>query len=138
MIEIIEGLKPTHALRIVPQKGLAEITPDHLFNAAQAGPAWTALRDGIPFAVGGHAPAWNGRTILWGHIGADSGADGLFMMTRRIRMELDRLEHDRVEAYVARNHEPGHRWIKLLGFQKEGYMRKFAHGVDYTLYAKVR
>lgn len=44
----------------------------------------------------------------------------------------------RYEAIVKTDFENGHRMIKLLGFEREGTMRKFVKGCDFDLYARVK
>lgn len=141
MIEFVTPLKPSMALDITLQRGQmkqARLSPDALFGLDRAGPTWGVLLNGKPVAVGGHVPAWKGRTILWGYLGAECGP-ALIVMTREVRKQIKamELEFPRMEAYAERHHKEGHRWLRLLGFKKEGAMRKFCHGVDYTLYSRV-
>jgi len=52
---------------------------------------------------------------------------------------FDVTEFKRVEAFVDANFDAGHRWIKMLGFEREGYMRSFTpEGNDAVLYARIR
>lgn len=44
----------------------------------------------------------------------------------------------RVWCAVDASDDNGHRWLRALGFEPEGLMRKYAKGRDYVLYAKVR
>ena len=44
----------------------------------------------------------------------------------------------RTEAIVRTGFEQGHRFIKLLGFEREGTMRKYIKGMDYDLYARLK
>ncbi len=128
------------ALELEPhegQKAQAPLSPDNLYALVKSGPAWAVRLDGKLVAIGGHTPVWQGRTILWGYLGADCGP-ALRAMTRRIAAEVEALavEFPRIEAYAERNHAQGVRWLRLLGFQREGLMRKFANGRDYHLYAR--
>jgi hypothetical protein len=43
----------------------------------------------------------------------------------------------RYEALVKTDFENGHRMIKILGFEREGTMKKFFDGKDFDLYARV-
>lgn len=43
----------------------------------------------------------------------------------------------RYEATVRTDFINGHRMIKILGFEREGTMKKFFNGIDYDLYARV-
>jgi RimJ/RimL family protein N-acetyltransferase len=52
---------------------------------------------------------------------------------------LETTDFKRVEAYVDANFEAGHRWITMLGFEREGYMRAFSPlGDDAVLYARIK
>lgn len=142
MIEFSAEIRPSMALELEPHSGQREqspLTPDNLYILAKSGPSWAVRLDGKLVALGGHTPVWTGRTVLWGYLGADCGK-ALPAMTKRVRREVDALavEFPRVEAYADRHHAQSNRWLRLLGFKKEGVMRKFANGRDYVLYAKVR
>lgn len=140
MIEIQAGISPGMALEIVPapfQDSLTPMSALAVYNFGRLGPAWAVKREGKVVAIAGHMPQWDGRTIAWASLGAHCGP-ALTAMIRHFHREVSALAYDRVEAYVACNHEAGHKFIKMLGFRREGTMRKFAHGRDYTLYAKVR
>lgn len=129
------------ALELEPhkgQEGQAPLSAENLFRLTASGPAWAVRLDGKLIAIGGHSPAWAGRTILWGYLGADCGP-ALRRMTKEVRRQVAALavEFPRMEAYAERHHANGHQWLKLLGFKREGLMRKFYAGRDYVLYAKV-
>lgn len=44
----------------------------------------------------------------------------------------------RYEALVKTDFENGHRMIKILGFEREGTMKKFFDGKDFDLYARLK
>ncbi|MBO4674990.1 MAG: hypothetical protein J5601_02755 [Elusimicrobiaceae bacterium] len=44
----------------------------------------------------------------------------------------------RYEAIVKTDFENGHRMIKILGFEREGTMKKFFDGKDFDLYARCK
>jgi hypothetical protein len=130
------------ALALTPQpeqKKLHDLTPEALYVLAKSGPSWWASLDDKVVALYGHVPLWAGRTMLWSYLGADAGGS-MVALTKEVRrvVAANAVEFPRAEAYVERHHEAGHRWMKLLGFTREsGIMKKFAHGHDYVLYAKV-
>lgn len=140
MTEFFEGITPSMALELdlnPGQIGEADLTPYNLYLLHRSGPAWHARRNGKLVALGGHAPVWAGRTVVWGYLGADSGPS-LPAMTRKVRAEMDALalEFPRIEAYASRNYGAASRWLVMLGFRREGLMRKFASGRDYFMYAR--
>ena len=128
------------ALEIVQQpaqRRQAPCTPDNLFRLIQSGPTWAVRLNGEIVALGGHTPLWPGRTAVWGVIGANSGP-AMLAMTREILRQIRdmQVEFERIEAYVERHHAEGHRWMRALGFRKEGTMRSFANKIDYVMYAR--
>ena len=142
MIEFSSDVRPSMALELEPHQGQklqAPLSPDNLYALTSAGPAWAVRLDGKLVAIGGHTPLWPGRTALWGYLAGDCGP-ALPVMTRRVRKEVAALavEFSRIEAYAERHHEQGNRWLLMLGFKKEGVMRKFANNRDYVLYARTR
>lgn len=44
----------------------------------------------------------------------------------------------RYEALVKTDFINGHRMIKILGFEREGTMKKFLNGIDFDLYARCK
>lgn len=111
-------------------------TPEGLFALAQAGPCWHVRFDGKIAAVGGVWHVWAGRAVVWGFLGKNSGP-AMLAMTKRVRAEIDKLDVARLEAYIENSHEAGHTWIRLLGFEPESVMRRFANGRDYTMYVRL-
>ncbi len=144
MIEIVSPARPSHAVDVMQRPNPGQLsedlcTPDMVQTLNSQGTTWAVLIDGTCVAIGAVYPVWKGRAIVLGFLGAHAGP-AMTTMTRRIRKELKALEVDypRLEAYVARHYKDGHRWIRLLGFTREGLMKKFAHGQDYVLYSRVK
>ncbi len=140
MIEFGEGVKPSMALELdlAPgQVGEAEPSPDNLYQLGRAGPSWYVRRNGELVALGGYTPVWKGRAVAWAYLGVNSGP-AMPAITRKVRRTLDdlALEFPRVEAYASRNYGAASRWLVLLGFRREGLMRKFAAGRDYFMFAR--
>lgn len=130
------------ALELAPHKAQAKqapLTVENLYRLISSGPAWGVRLDGKLVALGGHTPVWPGRTVLWGYLAGDSGP-ALRQMTREIRRRCDELsvEFPRMEAYAERHHANGNQWLRLLGFRREGLMRKFYGDSDYVLYSRVK
>lgn len=59
-------------------------------------------------------------------------------MKTLIEKLFDFYKATRYEATVKTSFENGHRMLKLLGFTREGTMKKFYNGIDFDLYARVR
>lgn len=98
--------------------------------------AWTACDGERCLAVGGYAEHWPGRIGVWAFLAEDAG-DRMLALTRTVRGTLDQLRNARIEATTVTTFAAGHRWLRLLGFVREGTMRRYAHGLDYDLYARV-
>ena len=140
MTEFFTGITPSMALELdlnPGQKGEAAPTPHNLYPLQHAGPSWHVRREGKLVALGGYTPVWEGRAVVWGYLGVDSGPS-MPAMTRKVKAELAALalEFPRIEAYASRNYGAASRWLVLLGFRREGLMRKFASGRDYFMYAR--
>lgn len=140
MIEFTNDVRPSTILLIdvnAQQKLEAPLTPLMLYHFINTGKSWGCKLDGKFVAIGGYTPVWEGRAVVWGLLGNDC-RKAMPAMTRRIKKELTelRVAFPRVEAYTARHHEEGHRWLKMLGFVYEGPLRKFFKGKDYCMYVK--
>lgn len=140
MTEFFTGITPSMALELELNPGQrheTSLAPDNLYVLNKMGPSWHVRREGKLVALGGHAPIWKGRTMVWGYLGADSGPS-MAAVTRKVRAELDALalEFPRIEAYASRDYRAASRWLVLLGFRRECLMRKFAEGRDYFMYAR--
>jgi hypothetical protein len=139
MTEFFTGIMPSMALELDLNHGQRHErpTPENLYVLNRAGPSWHVRRGGKLVAFGGHAPIWEGRTMVWGYLGENSGPS-MAAMTRKVCAELDALalEFPRIEAYASREYRAASRWLVLLGFHREGLMRKFAGGRDYLMYAR--
>lgn len=139
---VIAKYAPEHliALQLQPAQAYcqSQITPEVLADVAEL-EAYTALVDGEPVAIAGLIEMWPGRAIAWSFVGANAGPH-MVRITRAVERFLGLCEHRRIEAYVDPNFEAGHRWMRLLGFDREtpGVMRAFTpDGRDQVLYARV-
>ncbi len=106
--------------------------------------SFAGFRDDRLLGMAGVALEWPGRATAWMLVHGDTrgGADLLWMF-RQITKFLDDLqvgpEYRRVETTVLAGFKAGHRLAKMLGFQREGYMRCYdSAGQDHVLYARLR
>lgn len=82
---------------------------------------------------------WNfgdGRYNVGSYLSANCGPFFREMRTLIERL-FDFFQAQRYEAIVRTDFENGHRMIKMLGFEREGTMKRFSNGIDYDLYARV-
>lgn len=105
---------------------------------SDAGLAWTVEKNGEILAIAGLAPQWTGRAIAWALISEDAGKC-FHSIHKAVKRFLDSSEFLRIEANVDMEFEAGHRWMELLGFQLEGFMRAYRpDGADMFLYARIK
>ena len=117
--------------------GLPEMSAD-LSRLAQKGLAFTAEQHGDVLAIAGVTPQWENRALAWALIG-DCAGQHFPSIHKAVRRFLERAPYRRIEASVDVGFEQGHRWIKMLGFEIEGYMRAYRpDGADMLLYARIK
>lgn len=100
--------------------------------------SYSGYRDGELLVCGGVLGLGGGRGEVWAMLrkGIRHEFWEIHALARRF---LEACPYDRIEAVVEYDHTAGHRWVKALGFVCEApVMRKYIHGVDHTLYARVR
>lgn len=104
---------------------------------SERGLAWTAEYDGQILAIAGVEPQWENRAIAFALI-AESAGRFFPAIHKAVRDFLIRAPYRRIEATVDVGFEQGHRWIKMLGFEIEGYLKAYRpDGADMLLYARV-
>jgi hypothetical protein len=103
-----------------------------------AGPAYSAVIDDKVIACLGIIPQWENRAIAWGLISGDAGKY-FIGVHKAVKRFLDLQDYARIETSVSCNFDQGHRWAQMLGFEREGMMRKYTpDGRDCDLYARIR
>lgn len=120
------------------QAAWRESVPDAHFRALESHPSLTILDGDYPLIAGGVIQVWPGRKVAWAILAADIG-HRMTTCTRITRRFLDSHLPGRLELDVERDHEEGHRFARLLGFEKEtDRLRSFyTGGLDGTMYVKV-
>jgi RimJ/RimL family protein N-acetyltransferase len=135
--------KAEHLLAIKPQKGqenfFSSMITEEYARALEAQYAFTALVDGEPVFVGGLYEMWENRALVWSFISRDAGKH-FTAIHRAVKNFLDMQPYRRLEAECDCGFEPGHRWLRMLGFKCEAErMKKFrVDGGDSALYARVK
>jgi len=103
-----------------------------------SGPCFTAIDDGQVLICAGAARQWDNRAIAWSLISAHAGRQ-FVRIHKAVTRFLETTDFNRIEAFVDADFEQAHRWIEMLGFQREGYMRQFTpDGRDSFLYARLK
>jgi len=113
-----------------------EMNETDVAASIKAGYAFAACKGTAVLAIGGIARIDADRGIIWGVLADGIGAD-FPAMHAAVKRAIKSAPFVRIEAHILAEHEQGHRWIKTLGFEPEGLMRKFWRGKDFMLYSKV-
>lgn len=139
----IVPFQPIHLHNLVLQPSQISFSQyfDEKYGPAlrDGGPCFTGLDDdGNVVGCSGVIKQWDNRAIAWALL-ADWSGKHFVKVHKAVKRFLDMTEFDRIEAFVDAEFEQGHRWVKMLGFEREGYMRKFnPDGRDAVLYARIR
>ena len=125
-------------LQPAQQRFFSYFAPEYASALKQSGPCFTAISENRVLGCAGLVKQWENRAIAWALLSGDIGAN-FIKVHRAVARFLDLCELNRVEAYVDASFEQGHRWIQMLGFSQEGYMKQFnPDGGDAMLYARVK
>lgn len=127
-----QGIQPSQAMDMLGKN------PEYAAELAKAGIACSAVEGDRIIICSGVVTLWEGRGLAWALFPGDLGA--LFIGAHRaVKRFLDDCKLRRIEADIRTDFEPAHRWIKMLGFQRECTRRAYCPlGNDYDLYARVR
>ena len=105
---------------------------------AEQGLVWTVEHDGVILGIGGLEPQWENRATAFALLSDDSGPHFKAIHSAVVEF-LDNAPYRRIEATVDVGFKQGHRWIKMLGFELEGYMRAYRpDGAVMLLYARIK
>lgn len=139
---MIVPFAPTHleSLALQPsQVGFSKYFDPTYGPALQSGgPCFTGVEDKEVIGCAGVIRQWDNRAIAWALLSAHCGKN-FPRIHKAVSRFLDSTEFRRIEAFVDVDFEQGHRWVNMLGFEREGYMRAFnPDGRDAVLYARIR
>lgn len=116
---------------------------DHIDNInvvelSKISDVWCCEQDGKIVAMGGIVPIWEGRGQAWMLVANVAGV----RMTHVHRVVLQKLVSSsctRIEATVDVGFTQGVRWMKMLGFELESYMKAYRpDGGDMLMFSRVR
>jgi hypothetical protein len=94
---------------------------------------YTLRVDGRPVASGGALPTSDGGFHLWAVIAP--GAP-MLAVTRATLRFLETLGPAPFVATVPCDFEAGHRWARLLGFERCETVKRYSDGVDHVAYRR--
>jgi len=139
---VIVPFEPKHLEILILQPSQVEFS--NLFDSqygpalAQSGPCFTAMDGDEVIACSGVVKQWDNRGTAWALISGNAGRH-FVRIHKAVQRFLDTTDFRRVEAWADAGFEQGHRWLHMLGFEREGYMRAFSpQGADAVLYARIR
>lgn len=113
------------------------MTADAIAIACEGGMALAAVEDGRIIGMSGLFERHEGAGVAWALL-SEGFASRRFTAFKLMKRALDLSPLDRVEAYVVEGHDAGERMLTHLGFSKEGVMRKFWQGRNFSLFSRVR
>lgn len=130
----------TQRLRIQPAQqymtALVDMNTDFT-ELSTAGMAWTAECNDRVIGIAGLLPQWDNRALAWALI-AESAGFHFASIHKSVHRFLAASGVRRIEATVDVDFKQGRRWVEMLGFDIEGYMRAYRpDGADMLLYARV-
>lgn len=103
----------------------------------EAGLAWVGETEQGILIIAGIAPQWENRATVWSLVSPMAGKH-FRKIHREVKRHLDEAPFRRLEATVDVGFGPGHRWMKMLGFEMEGYLRAFRpDGADQIMYSRI-
>jgi hypothetical protein len=138
----IRTYRPEDLLQIELQQAqwgeAAAITEELANGLSQIGPAYTGRDDGD--RILGCFGLWmrhHGVSEAWGFLAQGCSGAELLAITRAIGSFLDRRTDHRISTFTVSNWRPGQRWLRMLGFEFEGVMRRYTpNGCDCDLYSR--
>jgi len=114
---------------------------DHI-NKVAGYDAWTGLDSGHIIGCAGIFPMWEGVGEAW-FIGADRikahSLSTIKFIKKVFKDKQDEGEYVRLQANVRADWPKAIKFAELVGFKKEGYMKKFGpDGLDYLIMGRIR
>lgn len=139
---IIKPFKAWHLEELSLQPSQAHFSdffdPAYGPSLERGGPAFSGFDGEKIVGSCGLVKHWENRATAWALLGDTSGRN-FISIHKAVDRFLDMSEFRRIECYVDAGFKQGHRWVKMLGFTPEGYMKAFSPlGDDAVLYARVR
>lgn len=139
---MIVPMKPEHMLNLQlqpAQRVFSEIArdPGYVQSLIDSGHAYSLVDGDEVFACAGILPQWPGRSTCWALLGEVAGRR-MVELHRAVLRSFEMHPARRIETTVFTGFEEGHRWARMLGFEREGRMRAYAPGgEDCDLYARI-
>jgi RimJ/RimL family protein N-acetyltransferase len=101
---------------------------------------YTVVIENRPIAILGLTKLWSGVGEIWGIISDNVKEKPVAFhkaVLRMIRLHAEKLNLRRLSLEVRADYPEGLRWAKSLGFEEEGYFKKYGpDGADYKIFAR--
>jgi len=127
MRPVLLPFRAEHIMDLVDRDGVV-YTWDHAVYLERGGPAFSGLVGEKTIVCAGVCTLWPGVGGAWVAMNNDAERYGLWI-TRTIRAVLADIirtqGHHRVEVQVDASNERNLRWIRVLGFHREGSVARF-------------
>jgi hypothetical protein len=139
---IIVPFEPEHLDRLLLQPAQAHFStlfdPSYGPALANAGPCFTGMDGDEIVGCSGVVKQWDNRATAWALLSGNAGKN-FASIHKAVKRFLDATDFRRIEAYADADFDAGNRWLQMLGFEREGYMRQFSPiGKDAILYARIK
>jgi hypothetical protein len=123
--------------RGLPPGGGYTTFDERLRKGLEAAFTWTTMWGDEPVACGGLIEVFPGRYGAWGFLN-EGTAPHMVRVTKDTAWIMNQVK-GRIEASVRKDFEPGHRWMKMLGFEVETpTLRMYGpEGEDHTGYVRI-
>lgn len=118
---VIVPFQAEHLFQVRVQRAdafVAEIISPEAAVAMEQHVAFSALDGGTVLGCAGVVSPWTGRGMMWALFSEEIGAHWIAVHWFARRFVRD-CGIRRLEATVAVEFEPGHRWVRQLGFERE-------------------
>jgi hypothetical protein len=128
---------PSHMLELADRTGMQEMASPEYASQFERGEAYSCIQGGKVTACAGVMEKWKGTGVAWAVFDPDAGR-AMLEITRACMVFLGKQSYKRIEAYVRSDYDLGHKWARMLGFEREGQMKAFdPAGRDCDMYARV-
>lgn len=145
----IVNFEPRHLRRVAPQPAQAELAlyrdwlADRLDPYAIRGCAFTGLIGGRVVGCAGVRPMWAGVGEAWAVFSLEALGRPVSLFraaARGLAAMEDRQGLRRIQATCHADHDAGARFLRALGFEREGLLRRYGLRGEgnYWLYARTR
>lgn len=114
-----------------------ELTAATLKRLLAIGHGFAAVDGDRIHIIAGAYEMWRDRAVAWALLSHSIGP-AMPAVHRAVSRWFEVAPWPRIEAHVDPDHEAAGRWAAMLGFEREGRMRKFFNGRDFDLWARTK